>query len=219
MSFYNTVDSWPDQWEALTQKEMNVHVDNGTFRLGLVWMSNIGKSKKGQAIDELDNFTHYEVDAAIMTELWFSSMDEMAKAMADGSLTETQYLKLEGKHTHNPQVERGEDNLVFDTTGSVIDLNEEVQHWLRESCLLVHLQLNEEKIPEMVERYVETPKPVIWWDIQKSTWDDDRAMQYRKLLKDRLDSYERLAHISIPVQELWDATGDEILQIIWKKIS
>ena len=72
----------------------------------------------------------------------------------------------------------------------------------------------------MVRKYFEEPKPVVWGEMfnrQKDEQDDDALFRcFPLLLEDRLRRYREFAHLSIPLVELYDTSGEETLAIIRK---
>ena len=209
--------------EQLTAAELDVHVAEGTFRLAFIGMSNGGKSYRSKTLrDELD-FHWYEVDAHIQSALGIADMDEISAWLSyPTSPTHreraAEYLAAEEKCTHLETLDTEGKNLVFDTTGSVIYLSKTARNWLHEQCLIVHIDVGEDSIEELCERYFAEPKPVLWGDSfnQDSGEGDMEALKrcYPELLRDRLVRYRDMAHVSIPVDALYDTTGSATLEII-----
>ena len=209
--------------EMLTQSEMDAHIANGTFRLALVGMSNAGKSRRSGHLRDEEDFMWYEVDQEIANKLGLTDVADVAQWMGEPTdpqyeENEKQYAQLEEKCTHLDHLDTGGKNLVFDTTGSVIYLSNEAKHWLHKECLVVHIDIGEDSIPTMLERYLVEPKPVSWdgWLVPQDgeTEQETLARCYPLLLQDRLRQYREFAHITIPVDKLFDATGSETLDVI-----
>jgi len=102
--------------------------------------------------------------------------------------------------------------LVLDTTGSVIYTGNNLLMRLRRQMTVVHLAATPMEQQLLIERYLHDPKPVLWRGaFQAKTGETPRetvARCYPTLIAARRQSYEALAHCSIPVAELRDATLD-----------
>jgi len=64
--------------EQLKPKELDEHVQNGTFRLAFVGMSNAGKSYRSRVLQNELDFFWYEVDAHIQESLNIADMDDIS---------------------------------------------------------------------------------------------------------------------------------------------
>ena len=96
--------------------------------------------------------------------------------------------------------------LVLDTTGSVIYVGNHLLHRLRKLMLVVYLAASPAEQQLLIRRYLEDPKPVLWRGaFQPRPAESPRetvARCYPALIAARRQSYEALAHCSIPVAEL-----------------
>ena len=108
---------------------------------------------------------------------------------------------------HHPSRE-----LVLDTTGSVIYAGNNLLLRLRRQMTIVHLAATPQEQQLLVERYLNDPKPVLWRGAflpkKGETPRDTVARCYPTLIMARRQSYEALAHCSVPVAELRDANLD-----------
>lgn len=97
-------------------------------------------------------------------------------------------------------------DLVLDTTGSVIYVGNHHLHRLRKQMLVVYLAASPAEQQLLIQRYLEDPKPVLWRGaFQPRPAESPRetvARCYPALIAARRQSYEALAHCSIPVTEL-----------------
>jgi hypothetical protein len=97
-------------------------------------------------------------------------------------------------------------DLVLDTTGSVIYVGNHLLHRLRKQMLVVYLAASRDELQLLIQRYLEDPKPVLWRGaFQARPGEDPKetvARCYPVLIGARRQSYEALAHCSIPVAEL-----------------
>ena len=207
----------------LLSEEMEKHVAAGTFRLAFVGMSNAGKSYRSRILAQQANFFWYEVDASIQKELGLADMNDISDWLGYPT-SDTyyeramQYLAAEEKCTHLADLDTEGKNLVFDTTGSVIYLTGETKDWLLDQCLVVNIDVGEDSIAELSEKYFVEPKPVLWGNLfnRKEGETDEEALRrcYPEMLKDRLGKYRELAHISIPVSDLFDKSAEDTLAAI-----
>lgn len=102
--------------------------------------------------------------------------------------------------------------LVLDTTGSVIYAGNHLLLRLRKLLGVVHLAASKEEEKLLVERYLTDPKPVLWRGaFQALPGEAPRetvARCYPALIASRRLSYEALAHCTIPLASLRDASLD-----------
>ena len=109
-------------------------------------------------------------------------------------------------------------NLVFDTTGSVAQLAPETLKALKENCLIVHLDVGEDSLARMIEKFFEDPKPVAWGEYfkQREGETEDAALRrsYPTLLSERLKKYRDFAHVNISAREVYDTSAEKTLEVI-----
>ena len=102
--------------------------------------------------------------------------------------------------------------LILDTTGSVIYTGNHLLFRLRRQMTVVYLAASAEEQQLLIERYLGDPKPVLWRGaFQPKKGEGPRetvARCYPMLITARRQSYEALAHCSVPVAELRDASLD-----------
>jgi len=103
-------------------------------------------------------------------------------------------------------------DLVLDTTGSVIYTGNNLLRRLRRKMTIVYLVASAEEQQLLMERYLHDPKPVLWRGAFQSkkgeTPSETVARCYPTLIAARRQSYEALAHCSVAVAELRDASSD-----------
>jgi shikimate kinase len=102
--------------------------------------------------------------------------------------------------------------LILDTTGSVIYTGNNLLLRLRRQMTVVYLAATPEQQKLLIERYLNDPKPVLWRGAfrpkKNETPSETVARCYPMLISARRQSYEALAHCSIPVAELRDSDLD-----------
>lgn len=123
-------------------------------------------------------------------------------------------------------------NLVLDTTGSVIYVGNHLLHRLRKQMLVVYLAASDDEQQLLIHRYLEDPKPVLWrgaFQPRKGELPHDTVARcYPALIAARRQSYAALGHCSIPVSELRElsvheekgaeATGKAFLEKVQKQL-
>ena len=105
------------------------------------------------------------------------------------------------------QLEKDPKNsLVLDTTGSVIYTGNHLLMRLRRQMRIVYLAASAKEQQLLIERYLNDPKPVLWRGaFQPKPGESPRetvARCYPALIAARRQSYEALAHCTLPVAEL-----------------
>jgi shikimate kinase len=96
--------------------------------------------------------------------------------------------------------------MVLDTTGSVIYTGNNVLMRLRRQMTVVHLAASAQEQQLLIERYLTDPKPVLWRGAfqprQGEAPRETVARCYPLLIAARRQSYEALAHCTVPVADL-----------------
>jgi hypothetical protein len=96
--------------------------------------------------------------------------------------------------------------LLLDTTGSIIYVGNHLLHRLRKLMTVVYLATSHDEQQLLIHRYLEDPKPVLWRGaFNPRPGEKPRetvARCYPALIAARRQSYEVLAHCSLPVADL-----------------
>lgn len=134
------------------------------------------------------------------------------------------YLELEAEALKNilQEIKRlsKDKNIAVDTTGSVIYLPQDILDDLKMQTKIVYLETPESVVGEMVKKYLDDPKPVIWGNIFKPLEGEENMQTlkrcYPELLKYRKKLYEKLADIKIDYYEQMNKnfTVDNLLELI-----
>ncbi len=102
--------------------------------------------------------------------------------------------------------------LILDTTGSVIYTGNNLLMRLRRQMTVVYLAASAKEQQLLIERYLTDPKPVLWRGaFQPRAGEAPRETVtrcYPALIAARRQSYEVLAHCTLPVAELRDISRD-----------
>jgi hypothetical protein len=96
--------------------------------------------------------------------------------------------------------------LVLDTTGSVISTGNHTLHRLRRQMTVVYLAACSEEVQLLIQRYLQDPKPVLWQGAFRphpgETPHQTVVRCYPVLIAARRQSYEALAHLTLPTLQL-----------------
>ncbi len=213
--------------EQLKPEEFDAHLSAGTLRLGFIGMSNAGKSYRSKKLRDEKSFLWYQVDEEIQRALGLKDMAEISVWLGYPTSPtypecEKKYLELEREFTRQASMNTRGKNFVFDTTGSVAHMDAETLDILRQNCLLVHLDVGEGKIGQMMERFFQKPKPVAWCGhfFLRPEESEEAALRrcYPELLKMRLAKYRDLAHVTVPAEEVFNTSATETLASIRKRL-
>ena len=105
-----------------------------------------------------------------------------------------------------------EESLVLDTTGSVIHTGNNLLMRLRRQMTVVYLAASAQEQHLLIERYLNDPKPVLWRGAfqprASETPRETVARCYPALIAARRQSYQALAHCTLEVATLRDASLD-----------
>jgi shikimate kinase len=100
--------------------------------------------------------------------------------------------------------------LILDTTGSVIYSGTNLMWRMRRNMTVVYLAASAEEQQLLIDRYLTDPKPVLWRGaFQPKAGETPRetvARCYPGLMEARRRGYEALAHCTLPVAALRDAS-------------
>lgn len=121
-----------------------------------------------------------------------------AQYLAEETATLDEVLTSLEKNPHN--------ELILDTTGSVIYCGNHLLHRLRRLMAIVYLAASADEQQLLIRRYLEDPKPVLWRGAFQPRLAESPgetvARCYPALIAARRQSYEALAHCTVPVAGL-----------------
>jgi shikimate kinase len=96
--------------------------------------------------------------------------------------------------------------LILDTSGSVIHVGNNLLLRLRKLMTVVYLEASAEEQQLLIRRYLDDPKPVLWRGAfqprARESATETVARCYPALIGARRQSYQALAHHTLPVAEL-----------------
>ncbi len=192
------------------------------MRISLIGMAGAGKSYWARKLEE-HGFTRFCCDEMIARRL-APELDRMGpgrKSVADwmGFPHEARYKERERRYLELEQEvvkeivlyldrEAREDkcDVVVDTTGSFMYIDEKVIQRLRDLTLVVLLATPEEIQQKLLNDYIRNPHPMVWRDIFEKRPDETpmeaMARCYPTLFASRKAVYEKYAHICLDYYEL-----------------
>ena len=92
-----------------------------------------------------------------------------------------------------------DENVVIDTTGSVIYTGSLIMRSLKKHSLVIYLESPVSVFKEMLKKFMEDPKPVIWKDTfsknKNETNEEALRRCYQKLLRQRVKLYKKYADV------------------------
>lgn len=185
----------------------------------LLGLSGCGKSHLARRIAEERGFTLYDCDALIETRLeqelssfGLSGLSGVAEWMGEPDSTtfaerQARYLELEVEVMTSIIAKLGTDgwgldeNIVIDTTGSVIYTGETILSGLKKRSRIIYLGVPESELEFMFKQYFDDPKPVVWGDVfsknpGESTHDALRRC-YPLLIQERTKQYSMYADVTL----------------------
>src|SRR5215813_12489983 len=96
--------------------------------------------------------------------------------------------------------------LILDTTGSVIYTGNNILFRLRRQMTVIYIAASADEQQLLIERYLQDPKPVLWRGaFQPRPGEippDTVARCYPALIAARRQSYQALAHLTVPTASL-----------------
>ncbi len=109
------------------------------------------------------------------------------------------------------EIERmGSEDIVVDTSGSMVYIDPMVITGLKEHSLMVYIVANEEQVTELYNDEVIFRRPLVWGAAYKQNQNENPTEAMRRcfadLIKWRASQYERWSDISIPYNQLRNET-------------
>ena len=218
----------------LSEEEFEELFKNNDLAVSLVGMSNIGKTCLSQKLNEL-GFKRFGCDdmieADLAPELEKLGYDNIAHWMGqpyEKQSIEKQkvYLELEKQALMKIFLyleNKKQENVVIDTTGSLIHVGGDICLQLKEHSLIVYVEASDGMKEEMFQQYIKDPKPVVWGKVfqpeDKETNEETLKRCYPELLDLRGSLYSRYADVIIPYNSFpKNIKGEEFLELIRKSL-
>lgn len=199
---------------------------NPTLRLALVGMSGAGKTfwirrlaAAGYPAVSCDDLIERKLAPRLATggfngingvAAWMGWPDSPTYAERESQYLTAEIAVLDEALTG---IERSpQSSLILDTTGSVIYAGNHLLLRLRRLMTVVYLAASPQEQQLLIERYLSDPKPVLWRGAFQAKPDETPRETvtrcYPTLIAARRQSYEALAHVTLPVAGLRGAAVD-----------
>lgn len=205
------------------------------MKIAIIGMSGSGKTYWSKKL-ESKGFKRFGCDDLIeeklgkeLKSLGYSGIRNVAKWMGQPfdkqyPKTSKKYLQFEGKVIEkilsSLQTSSKDENIVIDTTGSVIYLEESLLNKLIGLTKIIYLETPAYVKQKMYKLYLKNPKPVIWGEsfIKEQNETDFEALAkcYSNLLTYRTREYKKIANITLNYQTLHNSSHglNEFMEII-----
>jgi shikimate kinase len=187
------------------------------MRVSLIGMAGSGKSYWSKKLAE-QGFTRFCCDELIAEKLAPELGGTGRRPLTMGEwmgfpyetgyeVREARYLALEREvmteiiSSLDAHEETPNEDIVVDTTGSVIYAGKENLERLRLSTTVVYLGISSEVLDQLLSAYISNPHPMVWRGMfhreQHETERDALARCYPMLVHEREPDYEHLAEVTI----------------------
>jgi len=206
------------------------------MKITLIGISNVGKTYWSKKLEKIgfkrfccNDMIEKKLERELKNE-GFEDIKDVAKWL--GQPFERQHKKHSKKYLELEKVvvqevlsklryyDSNHSNIVVDTTGSVIYLEDEILRTLKQLTTIVYLATSADEQEEMYQSYLSNPKPVIWGESFKrhNGESDMETLQlcYPKLLEYRTSHYKRIAHLTVESATIREAQFDtyQFLQML-----
>lgn len=191
------------------------------MNISLVGMSGSGKSHWSKKLEK-KGFRRFSIDELLeeklekgLKQLGYSGINDVSKWMRQPYeeryvRTSATYLEYEKRTMlevlRHIETDRNYDNIVIDTTGSVVYTGDEILDKLSGLTKVIYLETPASVQKEMYELYIKDPKPVIWGDSfnkkAKESNNEALARCYPELLAYRTKRYEKIADKTLDYSQL-----------------
>ena len=203
----------------LVSHEFENRLTFGNLIISFVGMSNVGKTHWARRLADI-GFLHVNCDALIEEKLRreipaFGEKGIRGVAGWMGQPHEDGFDERQKKYLeHEAGVVREiirrladaarekKENVVIDTTGSMVHAGDELCALLKERSLVVYIEAPAGTEQKMLELYLKEPKPVVWENFftkkDGEHPDDALARSYLELLNFRTERYRQYADVVVP---------------------
>ena len=183
-------------------------------------MSNIGKSYLATRLVSEKGFERIGCDDLVETaigdelkQLGYSGVNDVGRWMgqpytANYSRNSAKFIECERAVMLDIiarlKLQKANNPLVIDTSGSVIYVGEDVIQELKTLSKIVYLEASELHREKLFKLYIDEPKPVVWGEsysrLPGESDFDSLARTYPLLLNYRTEQYKRHADLTIPYE-------------------
>lgn len=191
------------------------------MKISLIGMSGAGKTywskileKKGFKRYCCDDMIEIKLDKELKESGYIGGIKDVAKWMGQPfekqhKINSKKYLRFEEKVMIEvfKEIEFNfSEDIVIDTTGSVIYTRHSIQAKLEEVTKIIHLEVSDEMKKNMYKLYLKDPKPVFWGESFSSKGGETNIESlkrcYPELLAYRIKQYEELSHFALGYHQI-----------------
>lgn len=192
------------------------------MKLTLIGMSEIGKTMWSRELEKhgylrytIDDMIEEKLEKELVKQGFHGGIAEVAKWLGHPYAPQypknsQRYLALEEESTQVVlealQKASDEENIVADTTGSIIYLGQDLLDQLAKVSTIVYLDAPQSVQDQMYDMFCAEPKPLIWADQFRKKQDQSHnkalAECYPRLLQSRSKEYAKYAHVTLDYFEL-----------------
>ncbi len=192
--------------------------------ISLIGMSGVGKSYWSKKLSKQKGFLRYDCDLeiekkleAVLKPLGYSGVNDLGKWM--GQPYENKYLEnskkylqleVESMQSILDKIKKEEfkhQNLVIDTTGSVVYCPQSVLNDLKSLTRVVYFEVTQSYTDDLFRTFLSDPKPVYWGNsylqIEGDSFRDSLIKSFPRLINYRAERYLELADKVISYKRLW----------------
>lgn len=204
------------------------------MKLSLIGMSEVGKTMWAKRLEALQ-YKRFSCDDVIeeklgaeLLPLGYSGIEDVAKWLGQPyeeryTKNSKRYLELEEESMKEilDTARADEDSdIVIDTTGSVIYLDESIVSRMKDETTVVYLETPQSVQDEMYELFLAYPKPLMWADQFAMQAGESKqqalARCYPELLRTRTEKYRQYADVTIDYYNVRkdDFSPDDFISLI-----
>lgn len=204
----------------LSQNEFKKRRKQNKLVLSLIGMSNTGKTFWSHKMMDV-GFYHVNCDDLIESKLGdelkllgYSGIEDVSRWMGQPheehfAVNQQKYLLLEKEVMEEMFAQVANEtnqNVVIDTTGSVVHLDKQICFGLKEKTFILCLDTTDDMQEKMFQQYLEQPKPVVFGELYDKHSDETNqqalARSYQKLLEYRRTLYLQYADVVLPREKI-----------------
>lgn len=196
---------------------------NNMQKICLLGMSGVGKTYWSIQLEQL-NYHRISCDELISDRIVKNLSDEKDFTLALGDWLgypwnadfidkEKIYLDYEQQFMKELSEQELPMPVILDSTGSIIYCPDSILQKIKDNFLMVYLSLTEEKKTELLNSYLQQPRPILWQGYFSSK--AEIAENYLNLIETREKLYKKYAQVEIHYNALQKIkTAKEFLNLI-----
>jgi shikimate kinase len=195
------------------------------MKISLIGMSGAGKSKTACEISKL-GYKLFDCDKLISQKLikkglpiredkFFHDMGVWLGYPWMEGFKDREKLYMEAEELSMLEIleeSQKYEDVVIDTTGSVIYCSDKIKDLLRTHSKVIYISVPESDIEHMISYYKQNPRPILWMNFfnpdSSLSNEENLAVCYRELLKERIKLYDKLKTCEISRKQCWQLASE-----------